>query len=133
MISLSAGSVLDAAPADVLRAAAGAGYDAVGLRLDPTQVTLHDAAGLRVLAADLGIALLDLEVVRLGPRSEPDHARRLVELAAILGADFLLTVSEYESEAETADALGRLDRPRRRSRGARRSRVHDVHRRPHPR
>ena len=35
MISLAAGTVLDAPPAAVLQAAAQAGYDAAGLRVDP--------------------------------------------------------------------------------------------------
>ncbi len=108
MISLSAGSVLDAAPADILRAAADAGYDAAGLRLDPDRVSSPEAAGLRTLAADLGITLLDLEVVRLGPQWDPERGRRLVDLAATLGAGFLLTVSEYDDVRESADALGRL-------------------------
>lgn len=108
MISLSAGSVLDAEPGDVLRAAAAAGYGAAGLRLDPDHISAGDAARLRNLADDLGIALLDLEVVRLGPRSDPEQERRLVELAAALGVQFLLTVSEHESETKSADALGRL-------------------------
>ncbi len=108
MISLSAGSVLDAAPAVVLRAAATAGYDAAGLRLDPDRVTTADVVHLRELAADLGITLLDLEVVRLGPQSDRERERRIVDLAATLGAEFVLTVSEHDSEAASADALGEL-------------------------
>src|SRR6185437_7382797 len=88
MISLAAGTVLDAPPAAVLTAAAQAGFDAAGLRIDAAST----AAALRRQAADLGLTLLDLEVVRLRPDRPFDHHLRLLELAHVLGARFLLTV-----------------------------------------
>lgn len=104
-LSLAAGCVLDAGPRGTLRAAAGAGYDAAGLRLTPDH---SDAAELRVLADDLGIALLDLEVVRLGPEAGFADHLRLLEIAQVLRAGFLLTVSSHPDPAATLDELGRL-------------------------
>ena len=89
-------------------AAAAAGYDAAGLRLDPRTTTPADAAALRRRADDLGLAVLDLEVVRLGPDRPFDDHLRLLELAGILGARFLLTVSVHPTGAGTAADLARL-------------------------
>ncbi|MFI6451837.1 sugar phosphate isomerase/epimerase family protein [Streptosporangium amethystogenes] len=108
MISLAAGTVLDAAPARILEAASAAGYDAAGLRLDPSSVGLAEAERLRRQADDLGLRLLDLEVVRLGPDRDPDHRRRLLDLADALGVRFLLTVSEHRDDSATASDLSRL-------------------------
>jgi sugar phosphate isomerase/epimerase len=108
MISLAAGTVLDAPPAAVLTAAAQAGYDAAGLRIDPASTTVAAAGALRRQAADLGLTLLDLEVVRLRPDRPFDDHLRLLELAHVLGARFLLTVSEHPAHADTVADLARL-------------------------
>ena len=108
MISLAAGTVLDAPPAAVLTAAAQAGFDAAGLRIDAASTTAAEGAALRRQAADLGLRLLDLEVVRLRPDRSFDHHLRLLELAHVLGARFLLTVSEHRSHPETVADLARL-------------------------
>ncbi|GGO79918.1 sugar phosphate isomerase/epimerase family protein [Nonomuraea cavernae] len=108
MISLAAGTVRDAGPAQVLQAASTAGYDAAGLRLDPASVSLAEAARLRRRADDSGLTVLDVEVVRLRPDSHLDDQRRLLDLAGMLGARFLLTVSEHRDEGATAADLTRL-------------------------
>jgi sugar phosphate isomerase/epimerase len=107
-LSLAAGSVLDAGSRGTLRAAAGAGYDAAGLRPAPDETGRADAASLRVLADDLGLAVLDLEVVRLGPDACLADHLRLLEVAQILGARYLLTVSSHPDRTATTDELGRL-------------------------
>ncbi|GAY08322.1 sugar phosphate isomerase/epimerase [Pseudonocardia sp. N23] len=107
MISLAAGTVLDAGPGATIDAAAAAGYDAAGLRLDAD--TGPAAAGaLRRRADDQGLALLDLEVVRLGPDRGIDEALRLLDLAVVLGARFLLTVSGHPDPADTRAELATL-------------------------
>ncbi|GAA1866413.1 TIM barrel protein [Pseudonocardia ailaonensis] len=107
-LSLAAGTVLDAGPAGTLRAAASAGFDAAGLRLDPAAVTPAEAAELRGLADDLGVRVLDLEVVRLGPAGSLDDHLRLLELAGILGARYLLTTSGHPDPSATTADLERL-------------------------
>lgn len=104
-LSLSAGSVLDLAPADVVRCAAEAGYALAGVRLaDPRA---EQPAVARALAAT-GLGLLDVEVVRLREGPLDDGQRRLATTAAELGARFLLTVSEDPDEHRTADRIGEL-------------------------
>jgi sugar phosphate isomerase/epimerase len=107
LISLAAGTVLDAGPEATLDAAAATGYDAAGLRLDadtgPTVV-----AALRRRADDHGLTLLDLEVVRLGPDRDIGEALRLLDLAVVLGARFLLTVSSHPDPAATRAELATL-------------------------
>lgn len=107
LVSLSHGSVLDAAPAAVLRAASTSGYRACSLRLDPDVVDPSEASVLRRVADDLGVVVLDVEVARLGAGT-PDHHARLVDLTALLGARHLLTVSHHADESEAVDAVGRL-------------------------
>lgn len=104
-LSLSAGSVLDLAPADVVHCAAHAGYALAGVRLaDPRA---EQARVARALAAT-GLGLLDVEVVRLREGPLDDGQRRLATAAAELGARFLLTVSQDPDEHRTAERLGEL-------------------------
>lgn len=99
---LAAGSVLDAAAADVIRAAAGAGFDAVGLRVTGGH-RLGSPTELRRLAADHGMSIHDVEVIRIGdPTSEPDE---VVERAIELGASAVLVVSDLADRAATTDRL----------------------------
>nr|WP_239522128.1 sugar phosphate isomerase/epimerase [Geodermatophilus sabuli] len=101
---MSAGTVLDARPDDALDAAAAAGFDAFGTRWDPE----HAIGSLRRRIDDSGLALLDLEVVRLGPGTPVGHHRPWVDAAAELGARFLLVVSSHDDPARTADELATL-------------------------
>ncbi|WP_433802862.1 sugar phosphate isomerase/epimerase family protein [Actinomycetospora sp. CA-084318] len=104
-LSLSAGSVLDLAPADVVECAAAAGYDLAGVRLaDPRREAPAVAAAL----ARTGLGLLDVEVVRLGPAPLTDHHRALADAAATLGARFLLTVADHDDEALAVEQVTAL-------------------------
>jgi sugar phosphate isomerase/epimerase len=110
-MSLAAGTVLDATPAQAVTAAARAGFDALGLRLDPMARSTLEQASLRRLRQrmdDAGVALLDIEVVRLQPGDPADRHRPLVEAAATLGARFLLAVSDHADHPATAAALRAL-------------------------
>ncbi|MCD2187899.1 sugar phosphate isomerase/epimerase family protein [Actinomycetospora soli] len=104
-LSLSAGSVLDLAPADVVECAAATGYDLAGVRLaDPRR----DAPAVAAALARTGLGLLDVEVVRLGPGPLTDHHRELADAAATVGARFLLTVADHDDEALTVDQVAGL-------------------------
>ena len=104
-LSLSAGCVLDLDPAEVVACAAASGFDLAGVRLaDPPGQ--RDAVAL-ALARD-GIGLLDVEVVRLGAGPLGEHDRTLAEVAADLGARFLLTVSDEPDEDVTATRVAEL-------------------------
>ncbi len=108
IVSLAAGTVLDATPEQTIHVAARAGYDGVGLRLDPATVTPRQAQRLADQIDANGLALLDVEVVRLEPRQSIDSQLRLLELAHLIGSRFLLTVSEHPDLRATELALGRL-------------------------
>jgi sugar phosphate isomerase/epimerase len=106
LLALAAGSVLDAAPEAAVRAAAAAGFDALGLRSSAEHAL--DVAGrrrLRKLADDLGVVVHDLEVVRLRDAGSLDEVDRLLEAAADLGAARLLVVSDHPDPAVTEELL----------------------------
>ncbi len=105
VLSLAAGTVLDASPEQAVAEAAAAGFQAVGLRWTPGAV---DPMTVRRLLDDTGIALLDLEVVRLDPAAPVTAHRPLVEVAAALGARFLLAVSQHPDPGRTSDELAQL-------------------------
>jgi len=62
------------------------------------------------MAEDLGVEVFDVEVIRLGPGGDPGEHLRLIEAAAVLGARFVLTVSECHDPEETVEHLDRLCR-----------------------
>lgn len=108
VLSLAAGTVLDAAPADIIGAAAAAGFDGCGLRLDPAQTPRSMLPIVRSRLDDLGISLLDLEVIRMLPGRPAEDHRPLLEMAAELGAGWTLTVLEIPDPGEQVDRLARL-------------------------
>lgn len=105
VLSLAAGTVLDAGPERSIAAAAAAGFDAVGLRF----TTPPSPADLRRLSrslADGGLAVLDVEVVRLG--GDPAvgvPVDVLVDAARALDAALLLVVSDLDDDERTAEEL----------------------------
>jgi sugar phosphate isomerase/epimerase len=109
VLSLAAGTVLDADPVQVVEVAAAAGFDACGLRLDPATSPAALVRAVRSRLQDLGVALLDLEVVRMQPGRPAEEHRPLLDLAGELGARWVLTVLEIPDRSEQADRLARLD------------------------
>jgi sugar phosphate isomerase/epimerase len=106
LLSLAAGTVLDATPEQAVDAAAEAGFDAVGLRFaEPPGERRLAELGSRVAAS--GLCVLDVEVVRLGPRPASDFAW-LVDAAGALGARFLLSVIECDDLGWTRRELAAL-------------------------
>lgn len=97
---LAAGTVLDAPPEEQIRAAAAAGFDGCGLRLDPTTTDGATVARLAAIAEREGVLILDVEVVRLTTPEPTGAQRRLVEIGAELGARWVLTVSEVADVGE---------------------------------
>jgi sugar phosphate isomerase/epimerase len=82
-------------PPELVEVAAAGGYRYVGLRLtrvgpDDPVPSLTTDAGLRretrARLADTGIEVLDIELARLGPETEPEAFERLLETGAELGA-----------------------------------------------
>jgi sugar phosphate isomerase/epimerase len=113
LLSLSAGTVLDCPVRDLADVAATAGFGAFGVRLlDDT--TLDDLHALRRRAVDLGLSILDLEVIRIQPDRYSTDIDRMIEAGAILGASWLLATCEdpdLQRGAERLAALADTARP----------------------
>lgn len=102
-LALAAGSVLDAPADDVVRIAAAAGFDAIGLRAsDHHALDVAAWPDLRRLAADHGVEIHDVEVHRIGSGTDPGP---LLDTAAELGAEFVLVVSDLPDTGATREAL----------------------------
>lgn len=112
-LCLAAGSLLDADPFTLADAAAAAGFDGIGLRLSHDHAL--DTAGLRRLASrlnDLGLFVHDVEVHRIGAAAGDDDAGPLIDAAALVGARFVLVVSDLADDTAGRDRsvhhLGRI-------------------------
>ncbi|MBU6266489.1 MAG: sugar phosphate isomerase/epimerase [Sphingomonadales bacterium] len=109
-IALASGVLPEFGPVDIVRAAAGAGFDAVGLWVEPAEWTAATTRDVRATLADCGLPVLDVEVAWLKPDASLDDHRRVIDIGAEVGAGNLLCVSSDPSMAATADWLGALCR-----------------------
>jgi sugar phosphate isomerase/epimerase len=118
--SLAQFTALDASPADLVSIASDAMLDAVGLRqhpdagfpdepsFDTPSVSSPQFKEVRRRLADTGLAVLDVEVVRLLPETEAAHYEPLMEMAADLGAGYVVATGSDPDEARTTDNFGKL-------------------------
>jgi sugar phosphate isomerase/epimerase len=114
--SLAQLTVLHASPPELIRIAAGAGYDFVGLRL--LEVTGGDAWPLasdpalmratKEAIARHGVGVLDIELARLTPELRVDDLTPTIAAAAELGARHVLTQAHDTEWSRLVDNLGRL-------------------------
>jgi len=109
-LSLASGVLPEFGPLDIIAAAAGAGFDAVGLWVESDQWTPALTRDCRAALADTGLALLDAEVVWLKPDAGLDQHLRSVDIALDLGAANLLCVSSLPDPGATAAQLAALCR-----------------------
>jgi sugar phosphate isomerase/epimerase len=109
VLTLAAGSLLDASPVELLDAAAGAGFQGIGLRLSHDHAVDRAGAGdVARRAAELGLVVHDVEVHRI-TAERPDPGQ-LLELAAAVGARHLLVVSDVPDVRLTAAEVARAVR-----------------------
>ncbi|MFO1322892.1 MAG: TIM barrel protein [Burkholderiales bacterium] len=117
ILSLSALTVLELSPADLVTCAADAGYSHVGVRLvpaTPTEVqweTIGDTPMIRDTLARLaatGVEVLDIEILRLKPETRVADFLPVLETAARLGARNALVAGNDPDEARLTDNFGRL-------------------------
>jgi sugar phosphate isomerase/epimerase len=97
-------------PVELIDAAAAAGLEAVTLRIEPAfdgdrpplavDAASIDEAGARLAATQIGV--LDAEVIRLGPWTTRESLTAVLDRAARLGAEHVLTVNHEEEDHATA-------------------------------
>lgn len=123
LVSLAHLTALSLAPPDLIRLAAGTGYDAVGLRLigvtpDTASYPLHLDRPMfretRRALSDTGLKLLDIEFLRLEPNTDPSAFAAALEAGAELGATQALLAAYDPEESRLSDnvaAIAEIARP----------------------
>lgn len=107
-ISLASGVVPEFGPVDTVRAASVAGFDAVGLWVEPPLWTAQTLNDTKAVLNDTGLPLLDVEVIWIKPGETLDNHRRVIDIGAELGAANVLCVSSDPDDGATAAALAAL-------------------------
>lgn len=100
-ISLAAGILPEATPAQLVEAAAASDFDFGGMWAERETWTPATTRAIRKQARDAGVALLDLEVAWIMPGASDPWLVELVGVAAELGARNLLCVSSDPDMAAT--------------------------------
>ncbi len=108
LTSLAAGTVPELAPADAVDAAAAAGFPAAGIWVDLTTWTPAVTAAVVDRLDATGLVALDAEPIFLVADRPVDDAKRIVDIAAAVGARFVLVVSRDPDLGRTADQYGEL-------------------------
>lgn len=109
-LSLASGVLPEFRALDVIRAGAEAGFDAVGLWVDPASWGAADTSATRSALAGTDLDLLDVEVVWLKPDVHLDVHRKIVDVGVELGAANVLCVSSHPDAGTTAEQLAALCR-----------------------
>ena len=116
-LSLAHLSLIASPPEDLIRIAAVAGFDLVDLRLSPATPTdrVYDdkerislCRALLPLLQGNGLAVWDVEIIRLGDDTDPERHLPLMEAASLLGARRLKVVCDSDDPAQAATLLARL-------------------------
>lgn len=115
-VSLAHLTLIDVPPPELVRVAAEAGYDAVGLRITPvSNGPDHSMAvgsprlreTVRILR-DTGLRVLDAEVVRLRPGTDPAEYEGFLDAVAELGAEHVIVTIEDAHPSRAAAAFAGL-------------------------
>lgn len=101
IVSLAAGVLPEATPAQLVEAAACGGFDMGGMWAERETWTPATTRAVRRQCGEAGVRLLDLEVAWIMPGPPDPWLTELVEIAAELGAGNLLCVSSDPDMAAT--------------------------------
>lgn len=101
LISLAAGIMPEATPAQLIECAAASGFDFGGMWVERETWTPATTRAIRAAARDAGVILLDCEVAWIMPGPPDPWLTELVDIAAELGARNLLCVSSDPDMAAT--------------------------------
>ncbi|MBR3370957.1 MAG: sugar phosphate isomerase/epimerase [Rhodobacteraceae bacterium] len=116
-LSLAHLSAIDLPPPELVRAAAQAGFDAVGLRLlrvtedSPGYALMDDPALMRATCdalAQTGLSVSDIEFVRITPELDPDTLLPVLDAGAELGARHLICAPYDDDLARLGDTLDQI-------------------------
>ena len=106
-LSLAAGVMTDVGPVDMVGAAAAAGWPACGIWYDHSEWTSRTTREIQRRAADNGLSILDVEPI-IPSDGRADNGESLIDVAAELGAPFVLFASRLTDTAASADRFARL-------------------------
>ncbi len=115
--SLAHLTVLGTTPVELVEIAAAAGYDYASIRATAVAPGEHvtPLAGDRSMVrqvvdrmADTGVQVLDVELARLDPDSQPEDYLRVLEAAAAVGARHVIGQLPDPDRARATDRFGRL-------------------------
>lgn len=109
-ISFASGIVPEFGPVETIRAAAAGGFDMTGLWVDPEAWSETMTREARAALADMGLPLLDVEVIWLQHGSDMALHRKVIDVGAELGAQNVLCVSSDPDMGATAARLAELCR-----------------------
>lgn len=109
-LSLASGVLPEFGAVDVVEAGAAAGFDAVGLWVDPLEWTAQHTRDTRAALARTALPALDVEVVWIRPDTKLDDHRKVLDVGAELGAANVLCVSSHPDVGVTVDELSALCR-----------------------
>ncbi len=110
-------TLLDVAPPDFVALAAGAGFDAVGLRIAPATAEESRwpmSPGSRMLAEtvrrcqDGGVTVLDTETILLTAEADVAASEPVLETAARLNARYINAIGDDPDLPRLSDRFGRL-------------------------
>jgi sugar phosphate isomerase/epimerase len=101
LISLAAGIMPEATPAQLIECAAASDFDFGGMWIEKDSWTPATTRAIRAQARDAGVTLLDCEVAWIIPGPPDPWLTELVDIAAELGARNLLCVSSDPDMAAT--------------------------------
>jgi sugar phosphate isomerase/epimerase len=110
-LGLAALTCIELTPPQLVSAAAGAGYDCVGLRLIgiPGQtMPAFDQRELEQRLADTGLKVLDVEIFRLDPDVDLPAFEPALAVSQRVGATEILVHGADADEARLVDSFGRL-------------------------
>lgn len=110
-IGLAALTCIELAPPDLVSAAAGAGYDCVGLRLIPVAGQTLPAFEQRELErrlADTGLQVLDVEIFRLEEKTRIADFEPTLALAARVKASEILVHGADPDEVRLSESFSQL-------------------------
>lgn len=117
LLSLAHLTAIDLPPPDLVRLAAATGFDAVGLRLirvtdtSPGYPLMHDPAMMRATLAamaETGIAVHDIEFVKLEPDTDIAALEPFLDAGAELGAREVIAAPYDPDLGRLAERLGDL-------------------------